>query len=306
MILKYDKTEDFIEENVDCIICGDSETTYYDKIFDRTFVQCKTCGLVFQDPRIKKNLLWEKGRVLYDKSYFYNKENTKKKVKKARKNLYEIELEKLRTFCNSKPIRIFDVGCGTGRFLGYLPNDWEKHGCDITPRGVEIARDTYGLKNIMLGEFESLDIRENYYDVVYFRASLHHIYNPLSSLKKAHKILGKNGCLAIMTNCRTGWSGKLLRCSTRTVNPRVTYFFDEITIGILLKRTGFELKTTHIPYWGSGYESIWDFPQLMIAAFRKHVTRPVLNRVGVRRENDLVGPAWHKNAVIYFCQKKIK
>jgi ubiquinone/menaquinone biosynthesis C-methylase UbiE len=306
LILAYEKTKagDFQEEYPDCIICGKSETKFYDRVFDRTFIKCKQCGLVFQCPRIKREQLLEKGKILYDKNYFYNKENTRQMVMKARSKLYQRELEYLELYCKGKGKRIFDVGCGTGRFLSYLPGDWEKHGCDITSKGVEIARDEYGLKNVKLGEFETLNIQKNYFAAVYFRASLHHIYNPLSSLKKANEIMKENGCLVLLTNCRTGWSGKLIRCSTRTVNPRVNFFFDEKTIGQLLNMTGFELKEKYIPYWGTGYENIFDFPHLTVTAARKRLIRPLLSIFGFKKENNLVGPAWHKNSVFYFSIKK--
>lgn len=108
----------------------------------------------------------------------------------------------------------------------------------------------------------------------------------------------------ILTNCRTGLSGKLLRGSTRTVNPRVTYFFDEKNIEKLLDMTGFRLNEEYIPYWGTGYENVFDFPHLIVTAARKRLIRPLFSIFGSNKENNLVGPAWHKNSVLYYAIKK--
>ncbi|MEW6263551.1 MAG: class I SAM-dependent methyltransferase [Thermodesulfobacteriota bacterium] len=295
-----------VEERVDCVLCGPGPTRFYDALGGRQFVQCRRCGLVFQNPRIIHNYLMLKGAIRYDTNYFYRQagrlENISSKVQEARLKVYRKELATLEKYSTGG--RIFDVGCGTGRFLAFFPDRWEKHGCDISADGVKIAREQYGLRNVQLGEFETLDLSEDYYDAVYFRASLHHVYNPMTSLEKAARILKKNGCLVVFTNCRTGLSGRLLRCRTRTVNVNVTYFFDPRVLARMLDRIGFRIQESFAPYWGTGYESYSDLPVLLLTALAIRVIRPALGRRGHKAFDGLVGPAWHKNSVVYFCARK--
>jgi len=293
------------EETAVCCLCGPGPVTPYDQLRTRRFVRCDSCGLVFQTPRVPHADILAKGQQ-YDAEYFYTHagrmENTSEKMTSARKKLFGREADMLERLARGR--RIFDVGCGTGRFLDYLPPEWDKHGCDISATGVSICREQYGLGNILLGEFEALDIPERSFDVVYFRASLHHTYNPLTSLQKAASILKDDGRMVIFANCRTGLSGRLLRCRTRTVNERVTHFFSEEDIRHLLDRVGFACESTFAPYWGSGYEKPLDLPELLLGGLGLRIARPLLRPLGISFLENWIGPAWRKNSQFYYCVRK--
>lgn len=291
------------EEQAHCCLCGPGPTAPYDVRDGRRFVQCRQCGLVFQSPRMEHAALLAKG-ALYDSAYFFTQrgrlENTSEQMREARRQLYDREYRQLLAYARGR--RIFDVGCGTGRFLDFLPAEWEKHGCDISATGVALCREQYGLEHIQLGEFEALDIPPASFDVVYFRASLHHTYNPLSSLRQARRILKDDGCLVVFANCRSGLSGRLLRCGTRTVNGRVTHFFSEEDMRRLLQAAGFACHDTFAPYWGSGYEKPLDLPELLLGAAALRLARPLLARLGLTCMEHWVGPAWRKNSQFYYCR----
>ena len=146
----------------------------------------------------------------------------------------------------------------------------------------------------VLGEVQLSDIGIEvikFFDVIYFRASLHYVYNPRETLNRAKKYLKRNGLIVIFTTSRSYWGGKLIRCSalirssTQLNNPGYNFFFDERS---LIRLVGeMELIDKFIPYWGSGYESFFDFPQLFHAFIKKRF----LSLVKKNKYQNIIGPA---------------
>lgn len=93
----------------------------------------------------------------------------------------------------TRPCRILEVGCGTGKWL----RDLGQIGCDIA--GVDPSREMLELASTRMtadlrqGFAEALPWTDESFDAVCFINSLHHIPNPEIALREAHRVLRPGG-----------------------------------------------------------------------------------------------------------------
>jgi len=103
--------------------------------------------------------------------------------------------------------KVLDIGCGYGETcleIGEIVGpEGEVLGLDCTEAFLEIAnkeRDESGLKNVkfVLGDAQTYELPENYYDVVYSRFGVMFFQNVVYALKNAHKTLKPGGKLCMI------------------------------------------------------------------------------------------------------------
>ena len=143
--------------------------------------------------------------------------------------------------------RILDVGCGPGRLLRSLRDQgWEAHGVDFSPVAVEHAKTKHGLE-VKLGELAAAAYPDSFFDVVVFSHSLEHVYDPVDTLREAHRILKTAGLLLIyVPNAGSFESFVFGKWWVPWEVPRHLFHFTSETMTRLLDRTGFRLvKVRH-------------------------------------------------------------
>ncbi|MGB2691630.1 MAG: methyltransferase domain-containing protein [Thermodesulfobacteriota bacterium] len=103
--------------------------------------------------------------------------------------------------------KVLDIGCGYGETcleIGRIVGpEGEVLGLDCTEAFLDIAnkeRDEAGLDNVkfVLGDAQTYDLPENYYDVVYSRFGVMFFQNIVYALKNAHKTLKPGGKLCMI------------------------------------------------------------------------------------------------------------
>ena len=171
--------------------------------------------------------------------------------------------------------RILDVGCGSGKLLATLrEHGWEVYGVDFSPVAVEYAKSQDGL-NVRLGNLFQAGYQDEFFDVVMFNHSLEHIYNPLETLKEAHRIMKPSGLLLISIPNAGSLEAKLFgKWWVHWDTPRHLYHFTKRTMTKLVTCAGFRLTrikcgvgTTfflgsvdavykHVLHWQKGHGSI--------------------------------------------------
>lgn len=89
---------------------------------------------------------------------------------------YAEALTKVRQLAmEDSPLRILDLGCGTGNLCGELSNNLEIVGVDQSIEMLLIARKKYPKMSLRLGNFLEKSYCTNYFDVVVSTYALHHI-----------------------------------------------------------------------------------------------------------------------------------
>ena len=162
-------------------------------------MQCRSCGLVYLNPRPDVS---EFERI-YPPSYhaFDFSEADFGFVYKVRSRL---EANRLLALCKDLPndAKILDVGCGDGFHLRLLRDfgkkTWTLEGLDASEMAVEAAGRN-GIK-VHLGTAESNELPEKTYDLAYLIQTIEHVENPALVLSGICKLLKPNGKLIIVTD----------------------------------------------------------------------------------------------------------
>ena len=288
---------DIQTEKINCDLCGSNDLQKWDAARSNTLVRCVKCGLVFTNPRISD--VEKKDEIIYSQSYFQQKSRMTEKMIAARKKTYQSEIKTLERFESRG--KILDVGCGIGVFLDCFGQEWEKYGCDISSYALEEAYK----KNIKTyhGEFEKLDFNNTIFDVVYFRASLHHAYSPKKCLEKAHRILKPNGLIAIcMSNNHTGPAGRLFKAHVKSYEQAHNYLFSRPILESYLKESGFKILKVSYPYWGSGYESYHDFPDFVFL-YMKYFYFRLFSKLNKPDTYNFSSPTFYGNYINIYGKK---
>ncbi|MFC1853667.1 class I SAM-dependent methyltransferase [candidate division CSSED10-310 bacterium] len=145
------------------------------------------------------------------------------------------------------PLRLLDVGCGTGQFCKTVSAYYEAWGVDSSPQACEVAR-SYGLKNIVCDTFrrELFDLKFN---VITFWQTIEHLESsPLEALQTAFDLLEPGGILYIgeVPNIN-GMEFRVFgaRCFY-LASPVHNYIFSEYFFTTSLSQIGFkEIKIRH-------------------------------------------------------------
>ncbi|MDR1825618.1 MAG: class I SAM-dependent methyltransferase [Bifidobacteriaceae bacterium] len=95
--------------------------------------------------------------------------------------------------------RVLDVGCGTGRLLKLMAEQWPiaGHGLDAAPEMVRVAQRQCPDMDIRLGTAEALPFADGSMDLVTTCLAYHHFPDRLGFLAEAARVLAANGRLAV-------------------------------------------------------------------------------------------------------------
>jgi len=197
---------------VSCHLCGSgdrvvlasgSDHEYSTTTDDRFFVvKCMKCGLVYLNPRPAESEL----ATIYPREYagYIDDEGVAGNSLLSRlKTAFVNELgypKRVRTAVgylprNGSPLRLLDVGCGTGRVLSlfreYYPGEVETVGVDFDSSAVEIARKKG--HGAICGMFEAMDFPPCSFDCVYSSHVIEHVADPGLLLSKVVSVLAPGG-----------------------------------------------------------------------------------------------------------------
>lgn len=134
--------------------------------------------------------------------YLYEKlppENVFGHTKKVRQ--FRVSIERLRRESRKGPLRILDIGCGSGyavtRFLGKAGDD--VLGIDMHPPNIAYAENKFGRQGLRFAcmDAHSLSSDGQVYDVVVMADVLEHLDDPASILAAAAELLAADGRLLV-------------------------------------------------------------------------------------------------------------
>lgn len=240
-------------ETVGCCICesNDAEPLAVGEDFEYrtssdTFLamRCKTCGLVYLNPRPSLSDL----DCIYPENYhaFQFSEEHYGLVYKVRRRL---EARRALSWCKrlGPEARIIDVGCGDGFHLGLLREfgkpGWRLEGVDNSTRAVEMAARA-GLE-VHLGSVESLSLPESAYDLAILVQTIEHVSNPPEILSAVRRLLKPGGTVVVVTDNTDSLDFKLFkgRHWGGYHFPRHWNLFNPRTMTALAHKVGLEVES---------------------------------------------------------------
>jgi 2-polyprenyl-3-methyl-5-hydroxy-6-metoxy-1,4-benzoquinol methylase len=99
---------------------------------------------------------------------------------------------------------VMDAGCGNGSFISlFQDRNWQLHGSDLSPTGIEIARKTFPNINFFLADGQTLyaDFLKTVgpVDVVLSTEVIEHVYDPRGFLRNCYELLKPGGIIILTT-----------------------------------------------------------------------------------------------------------
>jgi 2-polyprenyl-3-methyl-5-hydroxy-6-metoxy-1,4-benzoquinol methylase len=191
-------------EKVACNLCGETRQRVILKSRDHLnpdkgwfdIVRCRSCGLVFVNPRPTA----EEIRRFYPSGYGSRFQTLKKKKTSFYKRIPALLFrdpdipERLESdpYFTKRRGRVLDVGTGGGELLLELHGrGWEATGlepfCEPSAPAKELGLD------IRRVSFEEAELPSGHFDVVLMSHALEHMHRPLEALRKAASLLAPGG-----------------------------------------------------------------------------------------------------------------
>jgi SAM-dependent methyltransferase len=244
-------------EHVACYLCGSSAATEFIQAEDDLggtpgrfrFVRCLACGLVYQNPRVTLAAIG----AYYDDTYIAHR---KKRNWGVLTPLFERAMDKLdidKTRIVSRYVSLnagseaLDVGCAVGTFLSHLR---QTSGARVTGVDFKDLSSAATLREVEFhcGLFYEADLSGHRFDLVTMWHFLEHDYDPIRSLRTAHRVLKPQGTLVV----------EVPRLDSRTFRwfgsrwpglqaPQHTVLYDRQTLVRAVTSSGFEV-VDYLPY----------------------------------------------------------
>lgn len=172
-----------------CPICKSSKYEMWGESVRNFYsVKCKSCQIVYV-----KNPLSSFAQNLFYKNYHTTVHQKEKKKNKQRSKMYKLELNFIKKGVNNyeRIKNVLDVGCGGGYLLDLLKIDGKKtFGTEIGIDSFNVARKKH---KMYFGNFDRKLIIKKKFDLIIFRGVIEHVEDPIGYIKKAQKLLKKNG-----------------------------------------------------------------------------------------------------------------
>jgi 2-polyprenyl-3-methyl-5-hydroxy-6-metoxy-1,4-benzoquinol methylase len=250
--------KDFKFEWINCYSCGSQDARVLligqedltGKEGNFQYVECTNCGLSYQNPRVHSDDI----KSFYDSEYIAHR---KKKNWGFLTPLYERAMNKhdrdkeslVREFVElNSSSKVLDIGCAVGTFLLHLK---DKTSCKIS--GVDFKDDLefprFNEIDFHCGLFyEQEGLEDNSYDLITMWHFLEHCYNPPASLKKAAKVIKKNGKIVIEVPRLDSLTYKWFGHKWPGVQaPQHTVMFDKEHFIKMIEDNGLRV-TSYLPY----------------------------------------------------------
>ncbi len=224
-------------EEIKCPICRLSQEKALIEVQGIKLVECQGCGLIYINPRIKKDELMS----LYPHTY-HSKGGLIRKLLEGWLSQFSNVRKRLTVLSCKKKGRILDLGCGTGGFLcGLNDKYWDKYGIEPNQAGYNMA---CGHNNIKAYQEELHNCRfpGGYFDVITAWVVLEYIGDPVETLMEIRRVLKDDG-IFIFTTPNAGGLGFRLggRNWFHLDFPRHFFLYNKNSLRVLLNVAGLKI-----------------------------------------------------------------
>ncbi len=227
-----------------CALCGSTGALPYLASAGCTFVRCRSCSLVYQDPRP----VFEDLRRRYGADYFsYELENEASFFELMKLGLRDINFDVL-TGRVVRPRAFLDVGCATGMLLAWMrEKGWTVQGVDLCRESARHGTASRGVP-IFTGTLEEAGFTAGSFSVAHFSHLIEHVPDPRGFMAEVRRILAPGGFVVVTTPNIDGFQARLFREGWRSAIPDHLTLFSRRTLGRLLEESGFAVR--RIVTWG--------------------------------------------------------
>jgi 2-polyprenyl-3-methyl-5-hydroxy-6-metoxy-1,4-benzoquinol methylase len=234
-----------------CALCGHGAFSPLWRLEGYSFVRCRTCGLIQQNPQpLAQAVLRRYGQDYLDYEVARQFEY---------RDLELLALADLRFEERARPLveearregrapAILDVGCATGALLAHFRDSgWLATGVEACAESAAYGRDRFGL-DIRPTTLEAADLGASRFDVVHASHLIEHLNDPAGFLARIRGLLRPGGLLFLTTPNADGFQARLLGKAWRSAINDHLYLFSARTLRSMLERSGF--RVDGLVTWG--------------------------------------------------------
>jgi len=214
-----------------------------------SYYKCRNCTFVFTNPRLNG-----KGSKIWYNSDYYNAALKKEIYINAQdEQYYSVSLnqahfkkvvEVIDEHFKDKNISIIDLGCSTGSLLACLRDKYgfsNLSGIDLNKNAIEFAKNKRKL-NVAVADITDINNKDKF-DLVINTENIEHVNDLNEYIANLKQTIRSNGHLLISTPHNDPKALKLFGLfADHFCAPNHINYFNEKTIGLFLKRHGFEIK----------------------------------------------------------------
>jgi 2-polyprenyl-3-methyl-5-hydroxy-6-metoxy-1,4-benzoquinol methylase len=306
----YDENE---RESCLCPLCSEKQSIYIDSERGLSIVKCKTCDLIYTNPRAKNS----EENYFGDASVFFSEAMLIFKGLKPhhRDKNYEFEIQKIKKF--KKRGKLLDIGTNMGFFLRKArEGGFEVEGVEPSPSLSEIARENWGLK-IHTCFLEKANLPTNSFDVITLIDVLEHVTNPQELLSSCFDLLKKDGILVIKVP-NGDYNYFKMKLAKATGKNKVMDIWDccehvvhftPSTFKKLAEKCNFKLKSSfiplpiHSPVWANLVGHYYQYPSPFILDWKRITLRNIFYFIG-KIEFFLLGKTKFGPDLMFILEKK--
>lgn len=270
-------------ENAMCAICDESNSSHMYQVVEHEYPdttddlfsihRCNTCNLFFLNPRPSHNEL----ETIYPPNYyaFSLSESTSNKSPLNAKRISDFfERRRIKRIINlfhpSTVESVLDIGCGDGSDLDMFR---DVLGIEVLTVGIEPSRAAAESASsrghdVYVGTFPGdFPIKEKF-DLIWSKHVIEHVASPAEFLRQIGSLLNEDGLVVLDTPNTDSPLRKLFgKHWGGWHTPRHWYLFDPPTIGVLAKKTGFDVcQNLQLPinaFW------VWSLHSLIFKSNRR-------------------------------------
>jgi SAM-dependent methyltransferase len=237
-----------------CPACDGNSNRRWCTKFGLQLVQCEGCGLVYANPRLSPEEIWQR----YSPDYFWKEYLPSLGVHDGRFDLAYFDARHapmLRLIAKHAPQRgrLLEIGTGAGFFLKAA----ERAGWGVA--GVEVSREAVGFASARLNldvrqePSETMALSAEAFDVAVMFDVIEHLLDPVLSLQRVRAALRPGGLLVVSTPNVNALTRFALGADWAVLSPAEHLFnFSASSLDRVLRRAGFSDVTLERKYEGFG------------------------------------------------------
>jgi len=228
-----------------CALCGHEAFSPLWRLEGFSFVRCRACGLIQQNPQpLAASVLRRYGQdyLAYEVERQFDY-----------RDLELLALADLRFGERVAPLveearregrapAILDVGCATGALLArFKESGWLATGVEACAESAAYGSEHFGL-DIRPTTLEAAGLGASRFDVVHASHLIEHLNDPAGFLSEVRGLLRPGGLLFLTTPNADGFQARLLGKAWRSAINDHLYLFSAGTLRSMLERKGFTVE----------------------------------------------------------------
>ncbi len=201
-------------------------------------VECRSCGLVYMNPRPHHQTVTENYGEVEDTRYLEEEQ--------GRVETFADSLRHVMRFCAEG--RLLDVGCHVGTFLGLAQDaGFDVAGVEPSRWASRVARERLGAP-VHCGPVEDAPLPEGGYDAVTLWDVIEHLPDPASTVRAIYAALRPGGVFAVSTMDVEALFPRIAGRRWPWYMQMHLVYFSRRTLPELLRREGFHIvdSSTHV------------------------------------------------------------